>query len=133
MLALVALAAMGCVQFFRKVAGSNRVYGPSYMVISAICIAVFGAGIHIVDGRAFELSLEMTGLASLGGAIAGIGIFSILLAFKRSGEGSVLFPIAGLSVLVAVALSIVVYQEAVTGAKIVGMGLGVISITMLSR
>ena len=93
----------------------------------------FRCRVHIVEGRTFELSLEMAGLASLGGAIAGIGIFSILLAFKRGGEGSVLFPIAGLSVLVAVALSIVVYKEAVTGARIVGMGLGVISITMLSR
>ena len=133
MLGLLALVAFGTVQFFRKVAGATQTYGPSYMVMSALCLALFGTALHFVEGHSFDLSLEMLGLASVGGAIAGIGIFSMLLAFRMGGEGSILLPIAGLSVIVAVVLSIMVYREPLTGARLVGIGLGVSSVVMLSR
>lgn len=133
MLGILALVTFGSVQFFRKVAGANQVYGPSYMAVSALCIALFGVSIHLVQGHPFQLSAQMTGLAALGGIIAGIAIFAMLLAFKLGGDGSVLFPIAGLGVVVAVILSIVVFNEPVTPAKLLGLGLGVASIIILSR
>jgi uncharacterized membrane protein len=62
-----------------------------------------------------------------------LGVFALLVAFKMGGEGSVLFPISGMSVLVAVILSFIVYQEPVTLTKLLGLGLGVSSIVILSR
>ena len=62
-----------------------------------------------------------------------IGVFALLTAFKMGGQGSVLFPISGMSVLVAVILSIIVYREPVTATRLLGLGLGISSILILSR
>ena len=89
--------------------------------------------IHLVQRHPFDLSVKMTGIAALGGVVAAITVFSMILAFRLGGEGSILFPIAGLSVIVAVILSYIVYREPITATKMVGLGLGISSIIMLSR
>ena len=133
MLALVTLVTFGISAFFSKVAGAHQVYVPSYMTVSSVCICLVGIAIHIVQRHPFELSAKMLGLASLGGILGGTGYFAILLAFRLGGQGSIIFPIAGLSVIVAVVLSYIVYREPMTLTKMVGLGLGVSSIIVLSR
>ena len=133
MLALVTLVTFGLGTFFLKVAGEHHVYSPSYMTISSGCICLIGIAIHIVQRQPFELSGKMTGLAALGGTIGGIGFYAMLLALRLGGQGSIIFPIAGLGVLVAVPLSFIVFREPVTATKLVGLGLSVSSIIFLSR
>ena len=87
--------------------------------------------IHLVQRHPLDLSPKMTGVAILGGGIGAIGVSALVLTFKIGGEGSVLFPIAGLAILVAVILSYTFYREPVIATKIVG--LGVSSIIVLSR
>ena len=132
-LSLVALITFGIVQYLRKVAGAHRAYGPSYMIVSAAFLALAGIFIHIIQRHPFDLSPKMVGLASIGGIIAGLGILAMLLAFRLGGEGSVLFPIAGLGVIVAIALSIIAFREPVTATKLIGVALGVGAIILLSR
>ncbi len=133
MLAILSLFGFGFGSFFWKIAGANQVYGPSWMIVEGLTFALFGVVIHLVQGHSFELSTRMTGLAALGGILAGIAVFSILLAFKLGGEGSVIFPIARLGLAVAVIGGFVVYREPVTVTKLLGLGLGMSSIVVLSR
>ena len=133
MLALVSLVTFGTARFCSKVAGENEVYSPSYMIIASLCLCLVGVVIHLVQRQPFELSPKMTGLAALGGTIGGIGFYAMLLAFRLGGQGSVLFPIAGLGVVVATILALVIYREPLTATKLLGLGLGVSSIIILSR
>ena len=133
MLALLALISSGLVIFIWKVAGANQVYGPSYMVVETLFFGLAAVLIHIVQRHPFDLSPKMTGLGALGGILAATSVYAMLLAFRLGGQGSIIFPIAGLGVIVAVILSYIVYREHITATKIVGLGLGISSIIILSR
>ena len=102
------------------------------MVVS-LCTCIVAIVIHLVQSHSFELSAKMSVLASVGGIVVGIGFYAMLLAFRLGGQGSVLFPIAGLGVVVATILALVVYREPLTASKLIGLGLGVSSIVVLSR
>ena len=133
MLALVTLVTFGISTFFTKVAGANQVYSPSYMTVSSACICLIGIAIHIVQRHPFELSAKMSGLALLGGILGGTGYFAMLLAFRLGGQGSIVLPIAALTILVSVPLMFIVYREPVTATKLLGFGFGITSIIFLSR
>lgn len=132
-LALVALIGGGIVRFLWQVAGSNQVYPPSYIVVTTAFTTLCGVVVHFVQRHPFELSARMIGLGSLGGIVAGITVLATVLAFRYGGQGSIVFPIAALSVLVSVMLSVVIYHEPVTATKLLGLGFGVTSIIFLSR
>ena len=132
-LALVALVTGGLVNFFWRIAGENQVYGPSWMIVETIFFGLVAVVIHLVQKHPFELSPKMTVISSLGGILAAISVFAVLLAFRLGGQGSIIFPITGLGVIVSVALSFLVYHEPVTATKLLGLGLGVSSIIVLSR
>lgn len=133
LLAILALITGGVARFSWKIAGFNRAYGPSYMLVETIAFGLVAVVMHLVQRHPLELSPKITGLAVFGGAFAGITVFSMLLAFRMGGEGSRLFPIAGLGVMVSTILAFIVYDEPVTVTKLLGLGFGVISIMFLSR
>ena len=133
-LALLALVTGGMARFAWKIAGTDSsAYGPSYMVVETVAFVSVAIVIHLIQRHPFELSPKMTGLALVGGTLAGITVFSVILAFRLGGQGIVIYPIAGISVIVAVLLSSVFYREPVTLTKFIGLGLGVSSIIVLSR
>ena len=133
MLALLALVTGGTLSFIWKVAGVNQAYTPSYMIVETVAFGVVAVVIHVVQRHAFDLSYKMIGFGALGGVLAAITVFSIMLAFRLGGQGSIIFPIVGLGVLVSVMLSVVVYHEPLTPTRLLGLGLGVSSIIVLSR
>ena len=133
MLALLALISGGLVTFIWKVAGANQVYAPSYMLVETLIFCLAAVLIHLVQRHPFDLSPKLAGLGALGGIIGAISVYAMLLAFRLGGQGSIIFPIAGLGVVMAVILSYIVYHEPVTTTKLVGLGLGVSSIIVLSR
>ena len=132
-LAFLALFTGGISTFMWKVGGTNGVYAPSYIIwanIFAILVAVI---IHLVQKQAFELSPSMAGIASVGGFFGGICVWATLRAFALGGEGSIIFPIIGLAVMLSTTLSFVIYREPATATKILGLGFGAASIFFLSR
>ena len=133
MLAILALISGGLVTFLWKVAGANQVYVPSYMLVETIAFGLAAVLIHLVQRHPFHLSPKLTGIAALGGILAAISVYAVLLALRLGGEGSVVFPMAGLGLMVAVILSYIIYREPVTATKLLGLGLGVSSIVVLSR
>ena len=132
-LALIALVAFGNRQFMIKVAGANEVYSPSWMLIEAVPYVIVVIAMHFVQRHPFELSPRMSGLAAASGLCGAIGIYAMILAFRLGGQGSIIFPIAAVGVIVAIGLSIIIYSEPITATKLVGLGLGISSIIVLSR
>ncbi len=133
MLAFVGLFGWGIAASFMKVAGANQVYSPSYMIVVHLAAVVVGVVIHLVQSHSFELSAKMAGLAALGGIFAGIAFWALLVAFRLGGQGSIIFPIGGLSVIVPVLFSFIVFREPITATRVLGLGLGISSIVVLSR
>ena len=132
-LAFLALVGGGMSQFTGKIAGANRAYGPSFMLVETVAFGLAAIVIHLVQRQPFGLSPKMTGVAASGGIFAALSVFSMLLAFRLGGQGSIIFPIAGLAVMVSVILSFIVYREPVSATKLLGLGLGMSSIIVLSR
>ena len=133
LLALVALVAGGFVTFIWKIAGANDIYAPSYIMVSALCFFLVGWIIHLVQDHPFVLTQRMAALAGLGGILGGVVVFAMLMAFRLGGQGSILFPIAGLGVIVSVPLSLIVFGEPITPTKILGLVFAVTSIIVLTR
>jgi undecaprenyl phosphate-alpha-L-ara4N flippase subunit ArnE len=75
----------------------------------------------------------MAGLASFGSIIAAIGVFAMLFAFRLGGQGSIIFPIIALGLIVSVPLSFIFFHEPITMTKLLGLGFGVTSIIFLTR
>lgn len=132
-LAIVGFFGFGVSNFFWKVAGSKQIYGPSYMIVESVAFSLVAVLIHFSQRHPFELSYRMTALGTLGGILAGISVYCVLLAFRLGGEGSLIFPIARLGVLVSVLLALFVYREPLTTTKFLGLALGMSSIFVLSR
>ena len=133
MYAMVGFFGFGLANFFWKVAAANNSYGPSYIVVEGLAFTLVGVLTHILHRHQFDLPTKITWLAALGGILAAISVLLVLLAFRSGGEGSIVFPIARLGVLVTVVLTIAVYREPLTATKLLGLGFGVTSILFLSR
>ena len=133
LLALLTLVTGGVTRFFWKFGSVNEAYGPSFLLLQSLgfCL-VFGAA-HFIQAQSFNLSPRMATFAILGGMFGGIGLLALYLAFDLGGQGSILFPIAALTMLVSVPLMFIVYREPVTATKLLGLGLGVSSIIVLTR
>ena len=132
-LALLALICGGIAAFFSKVAGVNQGYSPSYMIVQATTFVLFAVVIHIVQRHPFELTGKLAGIGLVSGIFAGVATLAILVSFRQGGQGSIIFPIVSLGVIVSIALSFFIYREPVTSTKLVGIGFGIASIVFLSR
>ena len=132
-LAVLSLFAFGVGSFLWQVAGANQTYAPSYMIVEGLTFAFVGLVIHVVDKHGFSLSNKMVGYGALGGVLAGIAVYALILAFSMGGTGSIMFPISRLGMVVSVILAVLIYREPVTVTKLIGLGLGVSSIVVLSR
>lgn len=133
MFALLTLVTGGLLRFFWKVASANQAYGPSFMLAQEIGFCLVFVAAHLVQKQSFDLAPKMTAAGVLGGVMAGIGVLGLYRGLRMGGQGSVLFPIAALTVIVSVPLTFLVYKEPVTATKLIGLGLGVGSIVFLTR
>ena len=133
MLGLLALVVIGLEQFLRKVAIENGAFGPSFMLAQVPGWVLMTIVIHFVQKHSFSLSPKMLGVATLASIFGAIGIFAVLLAFRLGGQGTTIFPLVGLAMIVSVGLSFIVYSEPLTATKLIGLGLGATSIVFLSR
>ena len=132
-LAFVAMIGMGVNTFGNKVGAANGVYAPPFLLIINIMYCTAALVVHWVQKEPFTISMKMTALALFVGLSGSIAYVSMFTAFKMGGEGSVIIPIRGLSVIVAVVLSVIFFKEPVTTYRLIGLSLVVGSILMLSR
>ena len=132
-LAFVAMFGMGINAIGNKVAAANGVYAPPFLLIINIMYCVAALALHSTQKQPFEISTRMIWLGLFVGLCGSISYICMFAAFKLGGEGSVLFPIRGLSDVVAVVLSAILFREPITWNRVVGIVLGSGAIFLLLR
>ena len=132
-LAIISLVCMGLSSFMNKVAVANNLYFPPFLMIINVCYILMAFIIHINQKQAFIVTPRMIGIGGLVGLFGSIGFACMFYALNNGGEGSVVFPIVGLGLIVSVSLSAMIYHEPLTVTRLLGLGLGVGSIVLLSR
>ena len=133
LLALVAMLLMGINAIGNKLAAANGVYAPPFLLIINFVYCVAALALHSTQKQPFEISSRMIWLGLFVGLCGSISYICMFTAFKLGGEGSVFFPIRGLSVVVAVVLSFILFREPMTWNRVLGLILGSSAIFLLSR
>ena len=133
LLALVALITSGAIGFLWQIAAVKHVSTLSWMAVQSGAFLACTIVMLVVQRHPFGLAPRMAGLASLTGLIAVISVSAILHALRSGGQGSIIFPISGLGVMLSAMLSFLVFREPITATKLLGLGFGVTSIIFLSR
>ena len=77
--------------------------------------------------------LESGNVSDILTGLAGVAVYALIMAFSMGGAGSIMFPVSRLGMVVSVILAVLIYREPVTVTKLIGLGLGVSSIIVLSR
>jgi|TARA_B100001971_G_C18231406_1_gene564173 uncharacterized membrane protein len=133
LLAFIAMFGMGLNAIGNKMAAANGVYAPPFLLIVNIMYCVAALVLHSTQKQPFEISTRMIWLGLFVGLFGSISYICMFTAFKLGGEGSVLFPIRGLSVVVAVVFSFILFREPITWNRVLGLILGSSAIFLLSR
>tara|TARA_B100001971_G_C17961877_1_gene417859 strand:- start:85 stop:501 length:417 start_codon:yes stop_codon:yes gene_type:complete len=131
--ALIVLISNGVIGFMWQIAGAKDVSTLSWMTVQSGAFLFGMMVIHVVQRHPFGLAPGMAWLASLTGLIGVISVFAIMHALRIGGQGSIIFPISGLGVMLSAMLSFLVFREPITATKLLGLGFGVTSIIFLSR
>lgn len=131
-----ALAALiwGFAPVLEKIGLNGRIEPFTGVVIRTIPIAVLAVAGLLLTGRASEVAsvdLKSAFFVAAGGVVAGlVGQIAFYTALK-TGEASVVVPVAATYPLVAFIVSIVFLGEAVTLHKIIGIALVLGGVTLL--
>lgn len=133
LLAFVAMFGMGINAVGNKLAAANGAYAPAFLLVVNVVYCVAAVVLHITQKQPFQLSPRMIALGLFVGLFGSISYICMFWAFKLGGEGSVFFPIRGLSVIVAVVLSVLLFREPITLNRLLGLILGSSAIFLLSR
>ena len=102
-------------------------------MIQALTFAVVMVTIHVVQKHPFTVSTKIGGLAGVAGLCASMAAIATFLALSLGGEGSRVFPIVGLNLVVSTGLSFIIFREPITIPKPFGLGFGVTSFILLAR
>ncbi len=133
LLAVASLIAAGLVSFTSQFGIRNGADVASFILVDAITFLALAVLVMLVTKSPFTLSGRLTWWAILSGVFASMSVFTVLYALKFGGEGSIVFPIQSLQVVVAVVLAFLVFREPVTMTKLIGLSLGIGSLLILSR
>ena len=133
LLAVISLIAGGLVAFTSQFGVRNGADVTSFILVDGIVFLSLAVLMMLVTKSSFVLTGRMTWWAIVCGMFASISVFTVLYALKLGGEGSIIYPIQSLQVVVAVVLAFVVFREPVTMTKVIGLSLGVGSLFILSR
>ena len=132
-LAIFALVCGGLMKFFWQMGLENKVDIPSFLMIDALFMLLFCIFTFFILKQPFVLSNRMSVAAALGGIFGGAAMTAVAYALRSGGPGRVIFPIVSLETAVVVILAFIVFREPVTPTKLLGLGLGITSIFVLSR
>lgn len=133
-LAILSALIWGMAPVFEKVGLNSKIDPYLGVVVRTLPIAFIGLTGLIFMGRIdslFQVDMKSAAFVIIGGLIAGfIGQIVFYTALK-SGEASVVVPVAATYPLVALVISILFLGEAVTWQKVTGIGLVVAGVVML--
>jgi uncharacterized membrane protein len=131
--ALFSLVTGGLVLFTGQLAMRNSADLPSFMLVDAVVFLTVIVFTMLATKHQFVLSERMTWLGMLNGFLAAVSVFAVMSALRLGGEGSIVYPIRSLEVVLAVILAFWVFREPVTTTKVIGLSMGVGSLILLTR
>ena len=133
LLATISMACAGLASFSNKIATENQILFPTYLLMTSI--PYFGL-ILILQNTAKEpmtfTRLSVT-LGIIGGTLGCIAFYTAYTALSRGGQGSIIFPITSLQVVIPVVLSYLIFKEPLTLTKLSGLGFSVLALILLTR
>ena len=101
------------------------------LLLNAVCWIFGGAAYWLVREKDFGFNREILAYSLLSGVLAFFIVFFLLLAIKLS-EASIVIPIANMSFIVSVSLSVTLGMEGLTARKILAVGSAAAAILLLS-
>jgi drug/metabolite transporter (DMT)-like permease len=131
-LAIFASLLRACYGVVTKAALNQGADGDLLMLIAALCWVAGGAAYAVWREGRFRLSGKKLVYGAISGLLVTL-IVNFLVAAVALGEASVVIPIANLSFVAALLLSVAIGWERLTGRKLSAVACAVISIWLLSR
>lgn len=104
---------------------------PLLLLVSS-CWIVGGAAYAAVKERTLRLTRDQAAYAGVSGTLVFVIVYFLLLAVER-GEASVVIPIANMSFVIALTVSLVTGMERLTARKLLAVGAAAGAIVLLSR
>jgi len=133
LLATISMACAGLASFSNKIATENQILFPTYLLMTSI---PYLGLILILQNTAKEpmsfTRLSVT-LGIIGGTLGCIAFYTAYTALSKGGDGSIIFPITSLQVVIPVVLSYLIFKEPLTLTKLSGLGFSVIALILLTR
>ena len=132
-LATISMICAGLASFSNKIATENQILFPTYLLLTSL---PYIGLILIVQNNAKEplafTPLSVT-LGLVGGTLGCIAFYTAFTALSKGGQGSIIFPITSLQVIIPVVLSYLIFKEPITLTKLSGLGFSVIALILLTR
>lgn len=133
LLALVAFLCLGLTDFLRKKGAAAGANSFSYLLVETVVLLVLLPFVATVYSGKLTLSLSGTlPYAILSGVTITVALFAMLSGLSI-GEGSLVIPISRLGLALATLLSLFLLNESITLTKVLGIGLAVVAVFLLSK
>ena len=133
-LAVLSALIWGMAPIFEKIGLNSRIDPYLGVVVRTLPIALIGLTGLILMGRIdslFQVDMKSAAFVAIGGLIAGFIGQVVFYSALKTGEVSVVVPVAATYPLVAFAISTLFLGEPITWQKVTGIGLVVSGIVML--
>ena len=133
LLATISMACAGLASFSNKIATENQILFPTYLLMTSIPYL----GLILILQNTVKEPMSFTRLSVtlgiIGGTLGCIAFYTAYTALSKGGEGSIIFPITSLQVVIPVVLSYLIFKEPLTLTKLSGLGFSVIALILLTR
>ena len=132
-LATISMICAGLASFSNKIATENQILFPTYLLITSL--PYLGMVLIVQNNAKVPLALTpfSVTLGLIGGTLGCIAFYTAFTALSKGGQGSIVFPITSLQVVIAVVLSYLIFKEPITLTKLSGLGFSIIALVLLTR
>ena len=133
MLATISMICAGLASFSNKIATENQILFPTYLLMTSLPYIGLILIVHNTAKEPMAFTPLSVTLGLIGGTLGCIAFYTAFTALSKGGQGSIIFPITSLQVIIPVALSYLIFKEPITLTKLSGLGFSVIALILLTR
>ena len=133
LLATISMICAGLASFTNKLATENQVHFSTFLLLTSIPYLILVFVLKNTTNYSFHFNLISVSLGLIGGTLGCIAFYTVYKSLERGGEGSIIFPITSLQVIIPVLLSIIIFKESITPTKLWGLVFSIIALILLSR
>ena len=133
LLASISMICAGLASFTNKLATENQVFFPTFLLLTSIPYLILTYLLKTNSSQPFEFNTYSISLGLISGTLGCVAFYTVYKALELGGEGSIIFPITSLQVIIPVVLSIIIFKESITITKLWGLGFSLVALMLLSR